>query len=210
MEARWKEVARSGPTRRSTACADRRSRSRSHTRHTVGAGAAVRVAVTPLLPSCPHRHPPAVGRRPDIASTQISKNHPAPRPWANFPGSGGRMAKTVTVQSEQSDIPQVNATAKPPHPPWQGSGGAGSSRSTPTAASAASARASPLDSSPRILPRPRAFAARAASVVPASANLSAFIAIAAASSRALRAGQSVRSRALKATHARIASSPHSA
>ena len=98
MEARWKEVARSGPTRRSTACADRRSRSRSHTRHTVGAGAAVRVAVTPLLPSCPHRHPPAVGRRPDIASTQISKNHPAP--WANFPGSGGRMAKTVTVQSE--------------------------------------------------------------------------------------------------------------
>ena len=102
MEARWKEVARSGPTRRSTACADRRSRSRSHTRHTVGAGAAVRVAVTPLLPSCPHRHPPAVGRRPDIASTQISKNHPAP--WANFPGSGGRMAKTVTVQSEQSDI----------------------------------------------------------------------------------------------------------
>ena len=100
MEARWKEVARSGPTRRSTACADRRSRSRSHTRHTVGAGAAVRVAVTPLLPSCPHRHPPAVGRRPDIASTQISKNHPAP--WANFPGSGGRMAKTVTVQSEGS------------------------------------------------------------------------------------------------------------
>ena len=103
MEARWKEVARSGPTRRSTACADRRSRSRSHTRHTVGAGAAVRVAVTPLLPSCPHRHPPAVGRRPDIASTQISKNHPAP--WANFPGSGGRMAKTVTVQSENSGLP---------------------------------------------------------------------------------------------------------
>ena len=93
---------------------------------------------------------------------------------------------------------------------WQGSGRADSSRSTLTAASAASVRASPLGSSPRILARPRAFAARATCMVPAASTVSAWNSIAAASSRALRAGQSVRSRALKATHARIASSPHSA